>query len=156
MITKSLIGAVVALIVAFLLFLGYQGKVSRSGNAAGMIDGKLTACPGSPNCVCSEYADAGAHFINAIPFSGTVDEALALLAERITAASGEVITSQANYLAATFTSSLFGFVDDVEFRVDVEEQVIHVRSASRVGYSDMGANRKRIEAIQVQFSAKRG
>lgn len=66
---------------------------------------------------------------------------------------GDVNYSDDNYMAATFTSDLFRFVDDVEFRVDQSSGSLHVRSASRVGYSDLDANRKRVEQIRVLLSA---
>jgi uncharacterized protein (DUF1499 family) len=65
-----------------------------------------------------------------------------------------ILTVQANYIHAEFTSAVFKFVDDVEFYFlvkDVNTTIIHIRSASRVGYSDLGANRKRIEKIRAKF-----
>jgi len=63
-----------------------------------------------------------------------------------------VITSaQTDYIAATFTSRLFGFVDDLEIRIDTDAGLIHFRSASRVGRGDFSANRKRVELIQLRF-----
>ncbi|HEY9596037.1 MAG TPA: DUF1499 domain-containing protein, partial [Cyanophyceae cyanobacterium] len=44
-----------------------------------------------------------------------------------------------------------GFVDDVEFFLDDNANVIQVRSASRLGESDLGVNRKRIETIRAEF-----
>ncbi len=52
------------------------------------------------------------------------------------------------YLAATFSSSFFGFIDDVEFRVDTQNQLIHIRSAARLGYSDFGVNKKRVNNLK--------
>ncbi|MDX8387889.1 MAG: DUF1499 domain-containing protein, partial [Ghiorsea sp.] len=57
-------------------------------------------------------------------------------------------TEQSNYIHATFSTSIFRYVDDVELRFDANTGVTHIRSASRMGRSDFGANRKRIEAIQ--------
>jgi uncharacterized protein (DUF1499 family) len=45
-----------------------------------------------------------------------------------------------------------GFVDDVEFFLDEGANVIHVRSASRLGQSDLGVNRKRVETIRAKFN----
>jgi len=67
---------------------------------------------------------------------------------------GGVITSESSdYISATFMSSLFKFVDDVELRPGAAGEV-HIRSASRVGYSDRGVNRKRVDAIRAKMSAK--
>jgi uncharacterized protein (DUF1499 family) len=63
-----------------------------------------------------------------------------------------VITVDERYVHAEFRSALFRFVDDVEFYFDDEPGIIHVRSASRVGHSDLGVNRERIEAIREYFS----
>ena len=62
-----------------------------------------------------------------------------------------IISQEDNYLHATFTSKLFRFVDDVELLLDGDK--VHVRSVSRVGYSDLGANRKRVEAIRAALSS---
>jgi uncharacterized protein (DUF1499 family) len=64
----------------------------------------------------------------------------------------EIIGEKENYLYAEFTSALMGYVDDVEFLVDSTAKVIHVRSASRLGQSDLGVNRKRIEEIRAKFA----
>ena len=52
------------------------------------------------------------------------------------------------YLHAEFTSLLFRFVDDLELLVDDEAGVVHVRSATRIGASDLGANRRRVENLR--------
>ena len=64
-----------------------------------------------------------------------------------------IVDAGKNYLYAEFTSTIMGYVDDVEFLYDAASSVTHVRSASRLGYSDMGANRKRIEAIRNALSS---
>jgi uncharacterized protein (DUF1499 family) len=63
-----------------------------------------------------------------------------------------VVTETDAYLYVEFTSALFRFVDDVEFFADGNAKLIHVRSASRLGKSDLGVNRKRIEAIRVLWN----
>jgi uncharacterized protein (DUF1499 family) len=67
---------------------------------------------------------------------------------------GSIQVEETDYLAATFTSSVFRFVDDLELRIDTSQQTIHLRSASRVGRSDGGANRKRVELIKNSFQLK--
>ena len=62
-----------------------------------------------------------------------------------------IITFEKNYLYAECRSLLLGFVDDLEFFWDRKEKVCHVRSASRIGYSDLGKNRRRVEFIRRQF-----
>jgi uncharacterized protein (DUF1499 family) len=64
---------------------------------------------------------------------------------------GSIQAENENYLAATFSSTIFGFVDDLELRIDPVQKVIHIRSASRVGYSDAGVNRKRIALLRKTY-----
>jgi uncharacterized protein (DUF1499 family) len=114
----------------------------------GVKDGKLAACPGTPNCVSSQAADAE-HKVDAIAYTTSASEAFAQLKSTIQGMErAEIINESNNYLYAEFTSGLMGFVDDVEFYVDDSAKVIQVRSASRLGQSDLGVNRKRVEEIR--------
>ena len=61
----------------------------------------------------------------------------------------EIKTNEENYVHATFKSEIMGFVDDVEFHF--KDKVVHVRSISRVGISDLGVNRARIERIRKEI-----
>ena len=111
--------------------------------------GQLSACPESPNCVVSQNGDED-HSIAAIPYTG--DRATAketLLKVLSVVPRTEVIEDTDNYIHAESTSRLFKFVDDAEFYFPEDENVIHVRSASRVGESDLGVNRRRIEQIRL-------
>ncbi len=65
----------------------------------------------------------------------------------------KIVTREGNYLHATVTSRFFRFVDDLEVLIDPVSREIHFRSASRTGYSDMGVNRRRVEAIKTRFAA---
>ena len=119
----------------------------------GVQNGRLAPCPGTPNCVCSDDKDAG-HAIAPLTFQSTPATAIAQLKQIITGMERTtIVTESADYLYAEFTSKLMGFVDDVEFYADASTQTIHVRSASRLGKSDLGVNRQRIEAIRSQFQA---
>ena len=114
-----------------------------SESELGLVDGKLTICPDSPNCVSSELA-----MISPIKLSKTEPElAWSLLQQVINEHGGEIQEKSNSYLLATFTTAIFSFVDDVEARLDLEANVIHLRSASRVGYYDFGANRRRLQEI---------
>lgn len=119
----------------------------------GVKNGALAPCPPSPNCVSSQSGDAK-HQIAPLTYQGSPAEAIAKLKEIIAASdNAKIITAEHNYIYAEFTSKLMGFVDDVEFYLDPESATIQVRSASRLGESDLGVNRKRIEAIRRQFNA---
>ncbi len=61
---------------------------------------------------------------------------------------GTINDESENYIASTFSSSIFGFVDDFEIRIDSSQKVIHIGSASRVGYGDAGVNKKRTELLK--------
>lgn len=92
------------------------------------------------------------HRIKPLTYNSTPTQAMANLKtviqnlERV-----KIITETENYLYLEFTSAFWGFVDDVEFLLDENAKVIHVRSASRLGTSDLGANRKRIETIRAKL-----
>jgi uncharacterized protein (DUF1499 family) len=110
---------------------------------------RLKACPASPNCVLSTATADEKHRIAPLPFAGTSAEALARIkAAALSFPRTAVVEEQPGYLKMTFTSALFRFVDDVEFEVDEAAKVVNVRSASRVGHSDLGVNRKRVEALR--------
>ena len=112
-------------------------------NNLGVTDGRLASCPGSPNCVNSQ-SDAGKSQIDPLPMVSIAEIKQAVEGmERTT-----IIEETDNYLYAEFKSKLMGFVDDVEFYRDTEANVVHVRSASRLGQSDARVNRKRVEEIR--------
>jgi uncharacterized protein (DUF1499 family) len=118
----------------------------------GARDGQLAPCPEKPNCVSSRSAD-DAHRVAPFPLRGGALASIALLARVVAAQPGATIVVQRDdYLYATFASKLMGFVDDVEFVVDVRRGVIDVRSASRLGHSDLGVNRKRVEALRAAYA----
>jgi uncharacterized protein (DUF1499 family) len=112
----------------------------------GVKNGKLAPCPGSPNCVNSQSQDPKSK-IEPLPTVAIADLRKVLESmERTT-----IIEQTENYLYAEFKSKLMGYVDDVEFYLDPNENVMHVRSASRLGQSDLGVNRKRVEEIRAKL-----
>ena len=119
----------------------------------GIVSEHLLPCPESPNCVSSQSLDEE-HQIEPIQFGGSSRRAMQALKHAIDDSErAEVLKSEDNYLYAEFTSKLKGFVDDVEFYINEAEQTIEVRSASRMGESDLGVNRKRVETLRQQFWA---
>ncbi|MBU7582807.1 MAG: DUF1499 domain-containing protein [Nostoc sp. TH1S01] len=120
-------------------------------NNLGVSNGKLAACPNSPNCVSSQSTDA-IHQIAPLTFNTSPEQAIANLKSVIQSLPRTtIITETQDYIYAEFKSALMGFVDDVEFYLDRDANLIHVRSASRLGQSDLGVNRKRIETIRAQI-----
>jgi uncharacterized protein (DUF1499 family) len=92
------------------------------------------------------------HAIAPLAFTRNPDEALQTLHDIVVGMKrARLMTREVDYLYVEITSKLLGFVDDVEFVLDRQAQRIRVRSASRLGYSDFGVNRKRIEAIRAVF-----
>lgn len=113
----------------------------------GQLHNMPTPCPESPNCVSSLASDK--HFIAPFQIKGNVESTWLLLNKTVAAyPRATIIESREDYLYAEFRSRLFRYVDDVEFFVNQEKNTVELRSASRLGYSDMGANRKRIEDIR--------
>jgi uncharacterized protein (DUF1499 family) len=114
----------------------------------GVTDGKLALCPGSPNCVNSQ-SQVPQSQIAPLPLV-----AIATLRKVIEGMERTTIIEQTDrYLYAEFKSKLMGYVDDVEFYLDPNENVIQVRSASRLGQSDLGVNRKRVEEIREKLKS---
>jgi uncharacterized protein (DUF1499 family) len=122
----------------------------------GIKEGRLSPCPESPNCVSTQAAD-DKHRIDPIRYTGTKEQAKQRLVQVISSMKrAKIITHEGDYLSAEFTSLIFRFVDDVEFSFDEVNKLIHFRSASRLGYSDLGANRKRMEDIRKGFEGASG
>ncbi len=141
----------IPVILIFFIFLtGCSGTMPKLG----VKNGELTPCPKTPNCVSSQAQDKE-HFIEPIKFAGSQQQAHDRLLQIIESEKRtKIITDQQDYIHVEFTSALFRFVDDVEFYFPenkADETIIHTRSASRVGSSDLGVNRKRIERIRSKF-----
>ena len=129
---------VLALLMSVTFFL--LGLKSQKGSAPGLKNGTLAPCSSKPNAVSSEAGTQPEKEI--APLSTTLAKAKAAVI-----ATGGTITSETDsYVSVTYMSKLFKFVDDVELRKD--GNIVHIRSGSRVGYSDRGVNRKRVESIR--------
>ena len=151
--TALLILLVFILLIPVSLFV--LGQISKSGSAPGLANNKLTQCPDSPNCICSEYPDQVDHYIKPIAyddlgFSVTLDSLKDIVKSMggIIVNSSDVTANTIPYFSATFTSSIYGFVDDFEVRIDDTNKTIQFRSASRVGRSDLGVNAERVNKFK--------
>jgi uncharacterized protein (DUF1499 family) len=140
------------IVVSLLLLTGCNSVIPKLG----IDNGQLSPCPSTPNCVNSQATDEK-HYIEPIVTSDTPLEIKNQLLEMLNESKSSKITvTENNYIRAEFTSKLFHFVDDVEFYfpdTNAKEMTIHTRSASRVGHSDFGVNRKRIEKMRSKFKA---
>lgn len=144
----ALRGKTIVMTIGLMWIAGCAGERPNSLGAKG---GLLTACPSSPNCVSSQ-ADDEKHRIAPLLFGGDREEAFT----RLKLVLGQrrdttIIDEKPGYLRVELRTTFF--VDDGEFLLDPAHSIIHVRSASRLGYSDMGKNRSRLEEIRRQFRA---
>lgn len=113
----------------------------------------LKKCPPTPNCICT-YSENLNKNAPTLPFKGSLTESHKTLFNLITNIDGTVLVEDsANYLHFEFHTSFGDFIDDVEFYFDAENHVIHFRSASRKGYGDFGANKRRMKQIRKQWSS---
>ncbi len=118
----------------------------------GLNEGRLSPCPSTHNCVVSQGGDER-HHIDPIAYDGPKNGAVETIKQVVQGMAGTRIVNQTDhYLHVEFRSKMMGFVDDVEFFFP-NTAIIHMRSASRVGYSDFGANRKRLEKIRQLFKS---
>jgi len=117
------------------------GILSQKGKAKGLQTGRLADLSSAPNAVSSELDTQPEKLI--APLDCTIDEA----AEAIKATGGTITSRTDDYISATYMSRVFKFIDDVEVRA-ATSKTCHIRSASRVGFSDRGVNRRRVEAIR--------
>jgi uncharacterized protein (DUF1499 family) len=120
---------------------------TRPGNL-GVADQRLAPCPSSPNCVSSDASDP-THAIPPLALEGPPEQAW----QSARAAVAElprtrIVTGTDDSLHAECRSALFGFVDDLELHLRPGEGIIAVRSASRLGYGDLGVNRRRVESLR--------
>jgi len=152
---KSMLAGLAILAGIIILAGAGLGILSQKAPELGVVEGRLMPCPDSPNCVCSEgVATDEEHFIEPIAIrSASADAAWKTLIASVQGQGGSLVRQSDDYLLATFTSNIFRFKDDVEFRMDRDAGVIHLRSASRVGHSDFDANRKRIEGVRKMFES---
>lgn len=136
-----------------MLFLGVLVTACTTTPLSVIGTGTLSKCPNRPNCVASIEQDPK-HHIDPFVFSGDRKRAMAALRDAVTTMGGQLKKSTKTYFHAEFTSSFFRFVDDVEFQISGDLPQIDVRSASRTGYSDLGANRRRVEDLRKSFQSR--
>ena len=150
-ILTSLVALLAAVVVVFAGLGWWSARTAPA--AAGLVNGRLAVCDAAPHCVCSDAGERAdtLHWVDAITVPALADDTRWRLIREVLAASGGAVErEQANYLHATYTSRLLRFVDDVELRMDGAQ--LHIRSSSRVGYSDLGANRQRVEDLRARLN----
>ena len=148
---SMLLAGVLLIIVVVIAGLALVSLTASRPANLGTSAGRLAECPSSPNCVSTQTDDTS-HWIEPFTFSGDSALVIPLLRKVVeTFPRANVVSQTPQYLHVEFRSRLFRFVDDVEFLVEPESSRIHFRSASRVGHSDMGVNRARMEQLRRAF-----
>ncbi|VAW61433.1 hypothetical protein MNBD_GAMMA10-1164 [hydrothermal vent metagenome] len=153
--TLIILSSLIIIALAYFIYLGFK---SHNGSPYGLRNSKLSPCTSKPNCICTEYPEDKSHFTEAFNYSETnTDSIVQSIRASIKQTGGEIINAEkinnkSTYISANYTSALFRYVDDFEVRIDTQKKRIHMRSASRVGHSDMGANLKRIQAFTKMLS----
>lgn len=142
-------GLITAMVIGGVLMAG----CSKTNQAAAEPDAfPLKDCPDRPNCVSSIARDQDRH-VAPFAYAGDRRRAIEVLVRVLSEEPRTtIVEKREGYLHVEFRSKIFRFVDDVEFYFPVDQPLVHVRSASRVGYSDLGVNRKRVETLRARFS----
>ena len=154
----KLIALLVIIIVLALITRAAINYASASRQATGLnktADGALIleTCADSYKCVSSTAVNER-NKIEPFTYTRSPDTVMAIIAEHLQQkASATIVDANERYLHATFSTFLFGFIDDTELLLD-DNNVLQVRSASRLGKSDLGTNRKRVEAIREMLAGK--
>ena len=149
---KVLFYIVIGLLVIISVYFIGLSVSSRKQPDIGMTNGQLRACPATPNCVSSEEPDASG-YVRPLTVTTTTSDAWEKAKWAVVESGSVVVSERDGYLHAHFVTILLRYVDDLELRFDEKNQLIHIRSASRVGRSDFGANRVRVEMIRAAFVA---
>lgn len=139
-----------------LIIIGRVSSALTTAPELGVKGGKLAKCPDSPNCVSSQADPNSSHYVEGfhLPKSKELtEETFSSFVDAIKGMSGCTLKEQNQFYARfEFRSLLFGFVDDLEICGEPSSQIVDVRSSSRIGYSDLGANRKRVDRIRNAWS----
>lgn len=139
---------IILAIVAMLIVAGLWllAQKSQTPPILGLHDGNLLPCTNLTNCV--NTMQVSLIDLSPISYQGDDEAAMKNMEETLTSLGGKIEKTQPNYLWATFKSRFFGFIDDVEVKQDTDNKWFNIRSASRVGRSDLSVNRLRVEKIR--------
>jgi uncharacterized protein (DUF1499 family) len=141
------------LICLLLLLLGY---VSRHQSPIGLIEGQLMNCPDRPVCVSSQQNEDHPSWVEPLRFNNSAQQAWKRAQDCVQSIGGTIQKVEDGYLWATFQSPIFGFVDDMELYLRPDREHIQVRSASRIGFYDLGKNRSRVNTLRTCFRSPSG
>ena len=144
---RWIIGLVVALVIGFCIYVSISNTLPEG---LVLTDGLLKPCPSSPNCVSTQaLEDDVLHYAEPIVYTDSRKSTqLKLESYMLKNGRARIISSSLGSVHFEVKSPIVGYVDDVEFYLPDADSVVHIRSASRVGYSDLGVNRERVRQIQ--------
>ncbi|EAR07883.1 DUF1499 domain-containing protein [Reinekea blandensis] len=137
------------IIIAVLIVLAFAAIYWQNAQVPnlGVRDGKLAPLSSKPNNV-STQTDVAEKKVEPLPFKDTTENTMFAIKRAVEAyGGGEIKEETDTYLYVVFTTSLMKYHDDAEFWLDTDNQVVHFRSASRAGRSDLGLNRTRYETL---------
>ena len=142
---------IIPLILIAILFI--VPHLASAPDDLGVRNGKLKAVPDSPNCVSTFAAeDDNQHYISPLTYTGSLEDTMLKIESTVSSISGfKIITKESNYVHIEATTPVFRYVDDLEIYLDDSTKRVHFRSASRIGQSDLGANRKRVEKLKASL-----
>jgi len=149
---RVLVLALVALVAAGI---GALVLASHRRPPSGLVKGRLRPCPESPNCVTSQDPGDEEHHIDPLRFFGDPHEAFGIAVGIVKGwPRTKVLRLDDDYAHFEVSTRFLRFRDDLELHLDPAAGVIHVRSGSRVGQSDLGANRKRVERLRAAYERR--
>lgn len=135
----------VIVLAALIVGLGFAAARKSAGMVAETVtDGIVPPCSSSQNCVTSEVDSQHSAYIKPIEAQLTIKQ----LEAHLKALGGQITSTSESLTQAEFRTRLFGFTDDMVVKLDQNEKLLRIRSSSRVGRSDFGANRERVEALR--------
>lgn len=138
---------IIAMLVGFVVYVEMNNDMPEQ---IGVEDGLFTPCPETPNCVSSQASEEDEeHYVEPIIYRTSAKEAQ-LKVERFLLSSGQayIVSNRLGYTHMEVKSALLGFIDDLEIYFPEADSVMHIRSASRVGYDDLDVNRERVRQIR--------
>lgn len=143
----KVIASVIAAVIILLIVMLASNKNNAVPANLGVKEGELAPLPDSPNAVSSQTTQMSKR-VEPLPFSGSLEQTKTLVKKVVAEFGGaQILTEKPDYLHGVFTIAVIPFKDDVEFFFSEKDRLVHYRSASRVGYSDLGVNRKRHERL---------
>ena len=140
---KRVLFVIVAVTAGSWVVVQFLGRNPPAG--LGPSEDGLAECPDTPNCVCSDCEQSDK--LPPLEFSSEPAVAKAALKSALAKMKIEVVAEQENYLHAVAVTPIMRYRDDLEFLIQPEEKKIQFRSASRLGKSDLGKNRARLQEI---------